>query len=194
LETAIVKVGDKWKYRLIDGTRAVGMVSVEIVESNGNRVRERISREGYNFRIDRDVETVFDPTRFLPQVALPGGYQLSELPPYFPDGTEVKPGTVWNDVPGEFLFFYIGKQQLLAKVTAVGQETVNVPAGTFRAWKFEADVSEARGAGYSEKLYCTFWYAPESRRAVKMRYTKTASISVNSGSETYELAAFEPRR
>jgi hypothetical protein len=189
----LAKVGDKWNYRLTEGTRPVGMVSIEIIEVNGSKGKERITRDGYpSFIAEREIEMTFSQTRFLPQITLPGGYQLSEIAPYFPEETQLKAGTTWPDVPGEFVFFNIGKKQLLANVKVVSQETVTVPAGTFVAWKIEADVANAVGAqGYAKKLYCTFWYSPERKRTVKMQFFTKASIDSHSSTDTYELSSSE---
>ncbi|MFN0316836.1 MAG: serine protease [Burkholderiales bacterium] len=85
--------GERWVYRATEKSRNLGLVTIEVLRVTGSKIRERITREGHNsFRAERDVEPVFDPTRFYPSVSLPGGYQFVELSPYLPPGTQIKVG------------------------------------------------------------------------------------------------------
>jgi len=190
--TSWIRVGDRWKYRLSHGGRGVGTVNVEIRDVDGNRVTEQITLEGFKgFRTERDVETKFEPTRFQSAVVFPGGYQLAEITPYFPPGTELKAGQVWRELPGDFAIQPIGKRMLLSNVRVVGKEQVNVPAGRFEAWRIES-VSES--TTYNDQpvsVVCTFWYTPDMPRAVRVSVTTKSSYAVGTTTETYDLAAFE---
>jgi len=44
--SGLPRVGDRWKYKLIDGKQTVGTVVVEITDVRGKTVTERITREG----------------------------------------------------------------------------------------------------------------------------------------------------
>lgn len=187
-----IRVGDRWKYRLNHAGRDVGTVNVEIRDVNGNRVTEQITLEGFKgFRTERDVETRFEPTRFQSAVVFPGGYQLAEIAPYFPPGTELKQGQFWSQLPGDFALQHTGKRALLSNAKVVGKEQVNVPAGRFEAWRIES-VSES--TTYNDQpvsIVCTFWYSPTMSRAVRISLTTQSSYAVMASTETYELAAFE---
>ena len=186
-----LKVGDRWKYKFNDRGRDVGSVTVEIMESSGRKVRERFTREGYKgFVAERDVEVVFSPSRFLAPIAFPGGYLLTEIAPYLPPGTELKAGQIWNGVPGIFFISDTGKITLLSQVRVVKPETVRVPAGAFASWRIET-VSEESISWSRAKIKCTFWYSSEMKRTIKMTIDTIASLSANSGGETYELASFD---
>ena len=167
-------------------------MNVEIRDVDGNRVTEQITLEGFKgFRTERDVETKFEPTRFQSAVVFPGGYQLAEITPYFPPGTELKAGQVWRELPGDFAIQPIGKRMLLSNVRVVGKEQVNVPAGRFEAWRIES-VSES--TTYNDQpvsVVCTFWYTPDMPRAVRVSVITKSSYAVGTTTETYDLAAFE---
>lgn len=193
---SFLKVGDRWKYNFTDRGRAAGSMTVEIVEANGRRVRERITREGYRgFAAEREVDTAFSVDHFQTPVALPGGYQLSEISPYLPPGTRFKTGQMWDAVPGSFFLPPYGKKTLVSQVRIAGQETIRVPAGTFLAWKIEANSADDSGVqNIRVKVKCTFWYAPELKRTIRMVTENVYSIQASSGTEYYELASFEPGR
>jgi hypothetical protein len=190
--TGWVRVGDRWKYRLNYTGRGVGTVNVEIRDVNGSRVTEQITLEGFKgFRTERDVETKFEPTRFQSPVVFPGGYQLAEIAPYFPPGTELKEGQVWTELPGDFALQHIGKRALLSNARVVGKERVNVPAGQFEAWRVES-LSEATSYnGAPLSIVCSFWYAPTMSRAVRVSVTTHSSYAPFVLTETYDLATFE---
>lgn len=183
------RAGDQWKYRLSDGRRTVSTIVITISETNGNKVKERITREGAKgFVVEREVEAIFNPSRFLDPVTLPGGYQLSELAPYFPHGTTLKTGQTWDDIPGDFQILIIGKRTLISRVKVEGKEQIRVPAGSFLAWRIVADVEEASGPqGYRNKLKYQFWYAPDSLRVLKIASSSETGIQAHASSELYEL-------
>lgn len=190
------KPGDQWKYRLSDGRRTIATIVIKIADVNGTRIKERITREGTtSFIAERDVDGSFSPTHFLDPITLPGGYQLAEIAPYFPPGTEIKIGQTWKGVPGEFQILELGKKKLVADVKVMGQENVKVPAGSFKAWKIVADVEEDTGGGGNRiKPLCTFWYSSESLRTIKMSISYLSGHHTFSSIEVYELIAMEAGR
>jgi S1-C subfamily serine protease len=188
-------VGDRWRYRLIDGKRAVGTLAIHVVEVRGKSVRERITREDEkSFRMERTVDAEFNPVRFQEIVTLPGGYQLSEISPYASPDQGPKAGQRWHDIPVSFLLVWYGKKKFLMQARAVRHENVRVPAGSFNAMLMEAVVKENLGSSLV-KITCKYWYAPEMKRAVKMSLQLEYSVgAVNSAAEIYELIAFEPAK
>jgi serine protease Do len=183
--------GDRWRYRLLHGQRAVGAISVEIVESGGGKVRERITKEGSpGFSFERTVPPEFAPRAFLPTVMLPGGYQLFELSPYFPPGSALSSGDSLGQIPGDVHLPATPKQTMLWKTRVTGLERVRVPAGEFEAWKIESVAGRNTPWG-SVKVTGLYWYSGAMRRTVKMTLIADVSISADSSTETYELTAFE---
>ena len=189
------RLGDRWKYRLLDGKRAVGTLVVEIAEVRNKSVRERITREDEKkFLAERTVEAEFNPVRFQEIVTHTGGYQLAEISPYAGSGQEFKPGQQWSDIPVSLQLVWYGKHRFLTRAKVVKQEAVRVPAGQFNATLVEATASENLGSSIV-KVTCRFWYVPEFKRSVKMTLQIDYSVTVmSSGSEAYELMAFEPAK
>jgi len=192
-DNSLVKVGDRWNYRLSDRGRTVRTVSVQITEVDGIRVKERITAEGFSaFRAERDIEIVPTLTRFQSAISLPGGYQLVELAPYLPVEVKLSAGQRLGKIPIEFFHAGVPKQSQISEAKVVGRETVRVPAGTFETWKVEAT---ANGLGYQNlplQVKSTLWYAPNVARTVKMVFWTFAYNQVASSEEVYELMSFAP--
>lgn len=191
------RVGDRWKYRLIDGKRSVGIVSIEVIDARGKFLRERITREDEKkFMAERNVDAAFNPAKFQDIVSLPGGFQLTELAPYLPLGQEMRAGQRWQGLPVTLLLggYGYGKQAFEAEATVIGREKVKVPAGTFDTVHVQAKSQKSMGSDLV-KILCDFWYSENSIRAVKtsleIKYSNTA-FQLNS--ETYELVSFEPSK
>jgi hypothetical protein len=186
------RVGDRWKYRLIDGKKPVGIVSIEIVDSLGAVVRERITNENEkSFVAERTVDATFKPAKFQDAVMLPGGFQIQEISPYAVANLDFKPGQQWSGIPATFQFVQVGKKRILMQVKVVRQEKIRVPAG-----EFNATLIEATGKDYfvqfTANVTCRFWYSAQIKRTVKSTLDITYSITTNnSNGETYELTAFE---
>ena len=187
-----VRVGDRWRYKLSDRGRTLGSIAVEVIQSGDQLVRERFTREGYkDFAAERELRVAFDPSRFQTPVSFPGGYQLPELSPYLDSGAELHVGQRWDNVSGVFFMPNIGKKTLVTRVQIFKQESVHVPAGTFMAWRVDAESEEDSTSGVRVRVRCSYWYAPEVRRTVKMTLDNIASISAHSTVETYELVSFD---
>ena len=189
------RLGDRWKYRLLDGKRAVGTLVVEIAEVRDKSVRERITREDEKkFLAERVVEAEFSPIRFQEIVTLPGGYQLSEISPYASPEYGPKAGQHWPDIPVSLLLVWHGKKKFLMQARTVKQEVVRVPAGTFNAMLMEAVAKENLGSSFVT-ITCRYWYASEMKRAVKMSFQIEFAVTTsNTPAEIYELVAFEPAK
>jgi S1-C subfamily serine protease len=190
---SLVKVGDRWVYRLSDRGRTLRNVTVQIAEVNGTRVREHITVQGFNaFVAEREVDATFNPLRFQPPAVLPGAYQLAEMAPYFPPGTQLTQGQKWKQLPGDFSVQPLGMKSLLSDVRVVKQERVNVPAGQFDAWKVESASTPVNYNGNLVTMKCTFWYAPAMVRTVKMVLVRDSNYGPGQGVDTYELLSYEP--
>jgi hypothetical protein len=180
------------------GALAKGVVTIEILGTGAGKIRERITREGYpGFVAERYVEADFNPTRFQTPVGFPGGYQLWEIAPYFPPGTELAAGKQLGSIDGKFLITGMGERSLVSQARVAGQEKVRVPSGEFTAWRVETVSGSAFG---SEKpaITCTFWYSPEHLRTVKMQCetkgSTTPGLNRETDKETYELLRFDSVR
>jgi serine protease Do len=183
--------GNRWRYRLIDGKRAVGTVNVEVIESGGGRVRERITREGSaGFTAEREVSPDLTTNAFQPALTLPGGYTFLELSSYFPPGSTLAPGTSLGQIPGEMYLLVLGKRNLVWTTRVAGIERVRVPAGEFEAWRIEA-TSQDVGPHGPLKIRYRIWYSADMQRPIKIFLAFDTRIDIANSSETLELAAFE---
>ena len=189
----LLRPGDFWKYRVTFGRREVGTVKVEIVEMRGKIARERLTYDqSKGYMKERNVEVGFNPTRFQPIAALPGGYQLTDLSPYAEPETPFKAGQRWSEVAGEFApQGGSNTQSAKSEVWVAGMESVRVPAGQFKAWKIETTSESIYAVNFFSVVKCTYWYAPEVKRTVKMNLYMKASTDAYSSNETYELVSFE---
>lgn len=187
-------VGEKWKYKVSLGRQDVGNVTIEIAETRDKSVKELVRYDrSAGFTRNRDVDLGFDPIRFQPTVALPGGYQIIELAPYASPETQFVSGKIWNDIPGDFA--PQGGSNTKAsnsQVKIAGRETVRVPAGEFKAWKVESVSEQLYAVNQFFVARCTYWYAPEIKRTVKMNLYYKSPLDAISSSQTYELVSFEP--
>jgi len=196
--STLQRVGDRWRYSLTDRGIAKGTVTIEIVETSAQKVREHVTREGYPaFSADREVQPGFDPTKFQPLVTLPGGYELLEISPYFPPGTELTVGKSLGQITGTFAIPGVGKTSLLSQAHVASKEKVRVPAGEFTAWRVET-VPETTLGPERAVVKCTFWYSPDISRTVKMhvemKWLTTADFKREADQDTYELLAFDPAK
>lgn len=193
----IPRTGDRWKYQLIDGKKPVGIVLIEIVDSQGKIVRERISRgDDKSFVMERTVDAEFQPTRFQDVVPSPGGYQLAEIAPYAPPGQEPAAGQRWAELPVTLLLggYGYGKQKFVAEARVVGREKVRVPAGQFEAVRVQVTSRRSLGSDVV-RIECNYWYSPDAMRTVKMSLeVKYSNPSFNQNPESYELISFEPAK
>jgi hypothetical protein len=141
---------------------------------------------------ERNIEVGFNPTRFQPIAALPGGYQLTDQAPYAEPDTSFKAGQMWSEVAGDFApQGGANTQSAKSEVRVAGLESVRVPAGQFKAWKIETTSERMFAVGQFFVEKCTYWYAPEVNRTVKMNLYFKAPTDAISSNEMYELASFE---
>lgn len=182
--------GDRWRYRLLDGKRPMGMVNIEVMEIGGGRVRERVTRDNSpGFSMEREVRAELSLDAFEPQVNLPGGYQLLDLSAYFPPETDL-PRKLPGPVAGNVRIEQMGVRNVVWNVRLAGRDKVRVPAGEFESWGIEATANEVGPHG-PVKIAYRVWYSQAMQRAVKMTLSIDFRVNAGKSSETLELAAFE---
>jgi nicotinamide mononucleotide (NMN) deamidase PncC len=195
--SGLPRVGDRWKYKLIDGKQTVGTVVVEITDVRGKTVTERITREGQKgFLAERSVSVAveFNPLKFEDVVTLPGGYQLTEIAPYVPLGLDMKAGQRWQGLPVTAMLPWYGKKKFMTDARVAGREKVRVPAGVFDTMRVQATGEENFGTSIV-KINLNYWYSVDSMRTVKMSLETKNSLSSNQqNTESYELVSFEAGR
>lgn len=59
-------------------------------------------------------------------------------------------------------------QSAESEVWVAGLESVRVPAGQFKACKIETTSERMYAVNFNVVVKCTYWYAPEVKRTVKM--------------------------
>jgi hypothetical protein len=186
------RVGDRWIYRLLDGKRPMGNVAIEVVESGGGRVRERIIKDNSpGFLLEREVRPELTTKSFQPLVSLPGGYQLVELTAYLPPGVGLSEGTAFGSIPGEIAIPQAGKRAVLWDTRVIGTERTRVPAGEFETWKVRA-VGTVKIHHGDINLVCQLWYSASVQRVIKISLQSIWPIQTQSTHETLELVRFEP--
>jgi hypothetical protein len=183
--------GDRWRYRLLDGKHPVGTVNVEVVESGGGRVRERITKDGSpGFSVEREVRPEFSANAFVPTTVLPGGYKLLELSAYFPPDSDFAPGKLPGQIPGDLELLGHGKRNVVWDARVAGRERIRVPAGEFDAWKIEATTQTVTRHGPMKFTY-HIWYSQAMQRAVKVFLDINSQLIIEKGSESLELSGFD---
>lgn len=189
------RIGDRWKYRLLDGKRPAGTVVVEIIDVRGNIVSERVTREDLTgFSVERNVTVGIQTTRIPEIVATPGGYQLIELAPYVPVGQTISTEERWNGLPVTVRLggYGYGKQKFETEARVVGREKISVPAGKFDAVRVQLKGQTSIASDFV-RIVCDYWYSEDSMRTVKMNIEiKYTNKSFQYNPETYELVAYEP--
>ena len=114
-----------------------------------------------------------------------------EIAPYFPTGTQLTVGQAWSALPAEINILGAGRAQLLSDARVVRQETVRVPAGEFETWRVETVSNKINQGGGGTSLRCTYWYAPNVMRTVRMNVVIDSIQIAASSEETYELSEFQ---
>lgn len=186
-----IRAGAQWKYRMFTQGKSVGTVTFDVTRVSGERVRERITREGFNaYRFDREVGINERLEGFHPLIRLPGGYQLPEVVPYYPKQKGPKVGESWPELSGEYYIPRAGTRQLKSKVFVKKQEHISVPAGAFDTWLFEVTAEPVFWQSSPHVVKCRYWYAEKASRPVKMEIEILAGYTIGNTKETYELVSY----
>lgn len=183
--------GDRWRYQLLDGKRAVGRINIEVLESSPGRVRERITKDGSpGFSLEREVRPEFVTQTFQPSILLPGGYQMIDFSAYFPPGSKLLPNTGMGTVSGDVYIQTVGLRKVAWETRVLGSERVRVPAGEFEAWKVEAAATVNTQYGDMKVVYHV-WYSTSMNRALKIGVAARTGSTMTPTSEFLELAGFD---
>jgi Trypsin-like peptidase domain len=194
LSSWLPRVGDRAKYRIGFGKipRFKETLVVEITDVSERTVTERLSiLKNRTWSAKREIETGFDPTKFVPLVVLPGTFQLAEISPYVSPSEPLVAGKQWRDVQGEFAINMKPIRSVNSMVTVVGKEKLVVPAGTFDTWKIQSIATTEGWNGGTLTIRCQFWISPDAKRTVKFSVFQEWNADSISSYETYELIAYE---
>jgi Trypsin-like peptidase domain len=194
LSSWLPRVGDRALYRIGLGKipRFRDTLVVEITGVSEKAVIERISiLKNRTWSAKREIETGFDPTKFIPLVVLPGTFQLAEISPYISPSEPLVAGMQWKDVQGEFAINMKPNRSVLSTVTVVGREKLVVPAGKFDTWKIQSIATTEGWNGGTLTIRCQFWISPDTKRTVKFSVFQEWNADSISSYETYELLGYE---
>ena len=193
--SAFPRAGDSWTYRYVNGWRKSSpqTVTVKVEESEGGRVKDRMSLAGGSGADQRSHDGKLEAG----ERTLGGGVSVVELLPYVQSLLQagLKPGQE-KDFPD----IAVGGEIIRIKAKLIGQEKISVPAGSFDALRLEivglpAKPQNAQASGHMAVGFVThtLWFAPEVRRIVKLEH-RTANVSQRPlDNDTLELVSFSLR-
>ncbi len=181
--TPDVRVGDKWKFRTLDGfTNETQFEATQrVVEINDREIVIELHN------LDKDKTALRYFTREWNAVDTGDG----KYDPYYPEFKfPLTAGVTWS---GKYTWIssagMASSGYVAAKISAL--EKVVVPAGTFDAYRIDRDLEE-RGnneAAAVTKTHMTTWYAPAVRRFVRREWTVTRDGRVR-GKTAMELVEY----
>jgi hypothetical protein len=191
---ALPKVGDSWTYNVLNGGHMVDTLTIAIAGSSATQITETLTRGGSkSFKGERMFGVQFYPTNGFKESELPGRFFLAEFSPYVaPAPGDL--GSEWKGIPASLTLSLAGKvrEDWNLKVKVLGNEHIRVPAGDFEAIKVEAISDTHRWADMGDGFVrLVFWYAPDTKRTVKMVRRLESSKIINSYTDVYELAHYE---
>ena len=165
-----VKVDDRWVYRLTDKRRKPPSMIYEMRVSfvDARAIHAVIERQGGQREADatwtREWNAVVAPDEGVVEVEK-GMFQ-------FPLSPGQQYAAAWDMRRPRAGAFHVRHER---RVTIVGWEEVEVPAGKFRALKIQADGHFRRiDKVASDEARNTFWYVPQVKRWVKSVYQDAA--------------------
>jgi hypothetical protein len=172
-----IHVGDMWKYRVLDGFthEPLREVTQRVVEINDHEIAVELRNDkndksalryfNHEWNVLDTGEVKYDP--YYPEYKFPMSAGMTWTGNYTYSGND---GALFSG-------FLTAKIAVLEKIT--------VPAGTFDAYRIEADL-ETRSANTSyvvTKIQTTTWYAPAVRRFVKRQSVTSREGRVRDKSE-----------
>ena len=192
LPSAMPRVGDVWEYRSRSMWKTVQPSSYthRVTAVSEREVREAMSNVSSP---DKAAETkTFTPdTRFVEWRG--NGYYFTEFNPFIQAFGNLQPGTTWKlSIPVEDPFL----GNWYTHGGAGNWDTVNVPAGTFKAIRVEinsnrpASGSAAMRDKEPTRILQVIWYAPDAKRAVKLVRTVYGATGDRINEDTYELVKY----
>lgn len=189
---AIPQVGDRWTYRHIDGWKNAVQreIAYEVTEVSAKGIQE-------SFSVDNvAVGVLAYGDRPMALGVRHKNIEKTEFAPYLTAFLNLKAGERWNEIefrPGKS---YGSREPWQLKGRVLGEETVSVPAGTFKAIKVE--VSGVRDTGITNRaapsvIEHTLWYVPEIKRVVRQETNSSSSFAQARGDrDIYELVDYKP--
>jgi S1-C subfamily serine protease len=192
--------GTVWVYRFTErayGVRSTdvtvradrvdrGFIEESITTGDGAAARRTIQTESASFithKLRQDV--------FLMEVAPYLGVEGEQKAQQFSPGPYPNQETI--DVPARGMGW-------LSEARVTGWEEVVVPAGTYRALRYEVEGRREREPmlrnmrSITTRFKLTGWYAPDIRRVVKVEHQTWAFAAAPATSDTAELIEYRPPR
>ena len=167
----IMKVGDQWKYQLIDNWKNVVKETFTFQVSSVTEKEIQIIRKAASGAVATVTET---PDLNATSIVSTSGNDFHYSSDTGDFAFPLSVGKTWEAKTAYTKKGGSGSYALA--VTVVGWEQVTVPAGTFTALKmtregfYNATTSSGSGSG---KMKVVVWYAPEVKGKVKVEYEDT---------------------
>ena len=191
--SALPRVGDTWEYRSRSIWKNVEprVYTHQVTAVSEREVRETMTYVGSTDNA-ADAKSFSADTRFVERRG--NGYYYIEFNPFMLALGALAPGTAWKSLayPAQDPFF--GNWSTHGR--AADWESVNVPAGTFKAIRVEINSNRAPTGSVSMRasepvrILQVIWYAPDAKRAVKAVRTVYSTSGSRLDEDTYELLKY----
>ena len=165
-----VKVDDRWVYRLTDKRRKPPSMIYEMRVSfvDARAIHAVVERQGGK----RDADATWTPEWNAVVAPDEGVVEVEKGMFQFPLSPGQQYPAAWEMRRPRAGAFHVRHER---RVTIVGWEEVEVPAGKFRALKIQADGHFRRlDKVASDEARNTYWYVPQVKRWVKSVYQDAA--------------------
>jgi hypothetical protein len=162
-----VKVDDRWVYRSTDPRRKppTGIYEIRVTFVDSRAIHAVVEPQG---RQRRESDATWTPEWNTVVSVDEGVYDVEQGIFQFPIAPGRQYRAAWEIRRPRAGAFHVRHER---KVTVVGWEDVEVPAGKFRALKIQADGHFRRYDRLaSDEARNTFWYVPQVKRWVKHVY------------------------
>jgi len=182
--------GDTWRYRYTSAWKTVpSQVFIHrVLGVTDGRIRESVTAESGG---PSDVAAFDDQMRLVSRHV--GGVALEEFSPYLLAFSHPGPGWSKGDIDGPKSNPFVSGWAVSAQYK--GEETIQVPAGTFRAKRIDVygralNVSPS-AALQAVRLEHRLWYAPAVKRVVKYERWSFSESNSMIDEDTYALLSYE---
>ncbi len=189
---AVPSVGDSWTYRHIDGWKNAvqKQITYQVTEVSGSLIRESVTLDnGQGGTLAYGKEPMALGVKYQ-------GVEKTEFAPYLTAFLPLKEGERWNEIPFKPAPSYGSAKPWRLKGRVVGEETVTVPAGKFRAIKVELTGTrdtEVTSRAAPNAVEHTLWYVPAIKRVVRQETNSNSSFAQFRGDrDIYELVDYTP--
>jgi DICT domain-containing protein len=124
------------------------------------------------------------------------GVEKTEFAPYLTAFLNLKEGERWNEIDFKPAKSYGHSKPWQLKGRVLGEETVTVPAGKFKAIKVEVTgvrETEITSRFAPSVIQHILWYVPEIKRVVRQESnSSSAAAQLRGDRDIYELVAYKP--